>query len=129
MLRSACAKLRAASAQLYQEIAEMHEEDSEMGSAMAAYSQSADLFLAENSKSAASKCQNKVALLAAQEGNYDLAIDTFEAIAATCLESNLLKFNAKGYFLCAGVCGLLLAWPLALASTVVAPACSFVRPC
>lgn len=93
-------------AKLQQEIAEMYEEDGEVGGSMAAYSKSADLHLADNSKSAASKCQHKVALLSAQEGNYDLAIDTFEAIADTCLESNLLKFNAKGHLLCAALCVL-----------------------
>ena len=34
---------------------------------------------------------------------YDEAIGIFEKIGESCLESNLLKFNAKGHFLKAGL--------------------------
>jgi len=91
---------------LYQEIAEMFEEDGEIASAMDAYRKSADRYLLQANASAASKCQVKLATLAGQEGNYDLAIDLFEAVADNCLKTNLLKFNAKQYYLNAALCVL-----------------------
>jgi len=93
-------------AKLYQEIAEMCEEDSDFANALANYQRAADLYVSENSKSAADKCLVKIAMIASQDSNYDLAVSTFEDIANHCLESNLLKFNAKGYLLSSMLCVL-----------------------
>lgn len=91
-------------AKAYEEIAEMYEEDGDVEHALDYFRQAADLHSSSSSKSAANKCLTKVAFLAAQDEKYDVAIETFEQIAETCLESNLLKFNAKGHLLCAGLC-------------------------
>ena len=79
----------------------MCEEDADTTSALSNYQRAADLYLTENSKSAADKCLTKIAMIASQDSNYDLAVSTYEDIASPCLETNLLKFNAKGYLLCA----------------------------
>ncbi len=107
--------------QLYQEIAEMCEEDSDSSNALVNFQRAADLYIAENSKSAADKCLNKIAMIASQDSNYDLAISTYEDIASHCLETNLLKFNAKGYLLNARTC----ARPELLTHT---PRCRFCNP-
>jgi alpha-soluble NSF attachment protein len=37
---------------------------------------------------------------------YDAALEIYESIAKTSMESNLLKFNAKNHLLNAGICAL-----------------------
>lgn len=61
---------------------------------------------AQDSTSSANQCLNKVALFSAQLQQYEKAVELFEVIATGCLDSPLLKFNAKGYFLQAGICHL-----------------------
>jgi alpha-soluble NSF attachment protein len=75
------------------------------------YEQAAELFGMEDSKSQKSQCLAKVAELAsAQMDPPDLgrASHIYEDLGRNCLESNLLKYNAKGYFLQAIFCQLAL---------------------
>merc|ERR1711874_576262 len=70
------------------------------------YQTSADFFRGEESNSSANKCMLKVAMYAAQLENYDRAIKIYEQVAATALESSLIKYSAKEYFFRASLCHL-----------------------
>ncbi len=86
--------------------------------------------LFQNSKSLSNQCLAKVAELSAQlercetycfqtyfgslalvkklikyrlDGSYEPAIEIFESLGSSMLENNLLRFNAKGHFLMAGI--------------------------
>jgi alpha-soluble NSF attachment protein len=48
----------------------------------------------------------KVAFISAQLERYDRAIELYESIATSMLDSALLKWSAKEYFLKAGLCRL-----------------------
>lgn len=48
----------------------------------------------------------KVAQYAAQLEDYDKAIQIYEQVASSCLESSLLKYSAKEYFFRAALCHL-----------------------
>jgi alpha-soluble NSF attachment protein len=73
------------------------------------YEQAAELFELEDSKSGASQCKAKIAeLCSAALDPPDLirAAQIYDELGRKCLESNLLKFNAKGYFLQSVLCHL-----------------------
>jgi len=70
------------------------------------YEQAADYFKGEESISSANKCMLKVAQYAAQLENYEKAIQIYEQVAASALESPLLKYSAKDYFFRASICHL-----------------------
>jgi len=89
-------------AKMQMEVAQLCESEDDKGEAIINYQQAADFFSAENQKSHATKALLKVGELSAFEGSYDKAIEIYESVAATCLESNLLKSNAKKHFLNAG---------------------------
>jgi len=106
-------------AKLCKEIAELYETDSaatgdhvdvnSTNLAIENYEQAAELFGMEDSKSQKSQCLAKVAeLSSAQLDPPDLgrAAHIYEDLGRGCLESNLLKYNAKGYFLQAIFCFL-----------------------
>lgn len=101
-----------AAAKLCKECAELFEQEEVEGgveSAIENYEQAAELFALEESKSQASACRAKVAeLCSAALDPPDLirAAGIYEDLGRNCLESNLLKFNAKGYFLQAVFCHL-----------------------
>lgn len=48
----------------------------------------------------------KVAQYAAQLEDYDKAIQIYESVASSCLDSSLLKYSAKEYFFRASLCHL-----------------------
>lgn len=48
----------------------------------------------------------KVAQYAAQLEDYDKAIQIYESVAGSCLDSSLLKYSAKEYFFRAALCHL-----------------------
>ena len=48
----------------------------------------------------------QVAQFSAQLENYEKAVEIYERVAASCLESNLLKYSAKDYFFKAALCHL-----------------------
>jgi len=73
------------------------------------YEQAAELFGTEQSRSQESQCLAKVAELcsAAMEPPELLrAAQIYDKLGRQCLDSNLLKFNAKGYFLQSVLCHL-----------------------
>jgi len=88
------------------EIAELYEAELDFEHAIESYQVAADYFEGEGSSSAASACLLKVAQFSAQLEKYEKAIEIFEKVAKTSLESNLLKWSVKEYFLKAGLCHL-----------------------
>jgi alpha-soluble NSF attachment protein len=106
-------------AKLCKECAELFETADEMAAgdtssstvvnAIQFYEQASELYDMEDSKSAANTCRAKVAELAsAALDPPDLlkASRIYNQLGLACLDSNLLKFNAKGYFLQAILCQL-----------------------
>merc|ERR1712203_754317 len=63
-------------------------------------------FKGEESNSSANKCMLKVAQYAATLENYNKAIQIYEQVAASALESSLLKYSAKEHFFRASLCHL-----------------------
>ncbi|KAF6212322.1 hypothetical protein GE061_012844 [Apolygus lucorum] len=91
----------------HQTIAEMYETEAiDLERAIQHYEQAADYFKGEESNSSANKCMLKVAQYAAQLENYDKAIQIYESVASTSLDSSLLKYSAKEYFFRAALCHL-----------------------
>ena len=85
------------------------EEKSSIVLAIECYEQAAELFGMEESKSQASQCLAKVAeLCSAALDPPDLirAAQIYDDLGRQCLDSNLLKYNAKGYFLQSIFCHL-----------------------
>ena len=77
--------------------------------AIASYQQAAELFEMEKANSQASSCLQKVAELSS--GALDppellRAAEIYESLGRQCLESNLLKYNAKTHFLNGVLCHL-----------------------
>lgn len=105
-------------AKLSKEIAEIFENDGAadeegggdaVAAAIASYQQAAELFEMEQAKSQASSCLQKVAELSS--GALDppellRAAEIYESLGRQCLESNLLKYNAKTHFLNGVMCHL-----------------------
>lgn len=91
----------------HQTIAEMYETDSvDLERAVQHYEQAADYFRGEESNSSANKCLLKVAQYAAQLENYEKAIQIYQEVAYSALESSLLKYSAKEYLFRAALCHL-----------------------
>ena len=99
-------------ARLSKETGELFENDDEEDSAALAiesYQQAADLYDMEQQKSQASQCLVKVAELssaALDPPEFLQAAQLYEKLGKDCLDSNLLKYNAKGYFLQSILCHL-----------------------
>jgi alpha-soluble NSF attachment protein len=77
--------------------------------AIEAYEQAAEFFGMEDSKSNTSQCLGKVAELCSaglDPPDFVRASAIYDDLGRRCLDSNLLKFNAKGYFLQATFCHL-----------------------
>lgn len=91
----------------HQTIAEMYETDTvDLEKAVTHYEQAADYFRGEESNSSANKCLLKVAQYAAQLENYEKAIQIYQEVASSALESSLLKYSAKEYLFRAALCHL-----------------------
>lgn len=99
------------------EVAELFENDEVSGEegkstvvlAIESYEQASELFGMENSNSQASQCMAKVAeLCSAALDPPDLmrAAKIYDTLGKNCLDNNLLKYNAKGYFLQSALCHL-----------------------
>lgn len=101
-------------ARLSKEVAELFEnevpEDNEsVKLAIESYHQAADLYEMEQQKSQANQCTVKVAELssaALDPPDYLLGAQLYEKLGKECLDSTLLKYNAKGYFLQCVFCHL-----------------------
>nr|XP_002119495.1 alpha-soluble NSF attachment protein-like [Ciona intestinalis] len=86
-------------------IAELYEADAlNIEKAIAHYEKAADYYDGEDSKSSANKCWLKVAAYAAQLQQYTKAIELYERVALTSIESPLLKYAAKEYMFKATLC-------------------------
>jgi len=93
-------------AKLQKEIGELKEAENDLKAAIDAYQQAADFYAGEESSSQANQCLLKVAGFAASMADYKKAIDIYEQVASSSLESQLLKWSVKDYFLRAGICHL-----------------------
>ncbi|KAL7642757.1 UNVERIFIED_CONTAM: hypothetical protein RMT77_006045 [Armadillidium vulgare] len=89
----------------HQSIADIYEtEIADMEKAIQHYEQASDYFKGEENNSSSNKCLLKVAQFAAQMENYEKAIKIYEQVAASALESSLLKYSAKEYMFRAALC-------------------------
>lgn len=101
-------------ARLSKEVAELFENDENSNEdtvvlAIESYQQAAELYEMEQQKSQGGQCLAKVAELSSAAKNppdYIRAAEIYEALGKNCLDSNLLKYNAKGYFLQCVLCHL-----------------------
>lgn len=104
-------------AKLCKECAELYEneevttdgEKSAIVLAIESYEQASELFGMEDAKSQSSQCLAKVAELcsgALEPPDLMRACQIYDDLGKRCLDSNLLKFNAKGYFLQSTLCHL-----------------------
>ena len=103
-------------AKLTKEIAELYENEqidendkSYVVLAIESYEHASELFGMEDSKSSASQCLAKIAELcsvALDPPDFSRASQMYDDMGRRCLDSNLLKFNAKGHFLHSILCHL-----------------------
>eukprot|EP00543_Licmophora_paradoxa_P003155 CAMPEP_0202456416 /NCGR_PEP_ID=MMETSP1360-20130828/13672_1 /ASSEMBLY_ACC=CAM_ASM_000848 /TAXON_ID=515479 /ORGANISM="Licmophora paradoxa, Strain CCMP2313" /LENGTH=311 /DNA_ID=CAMNT_0049076205 /DNA_START=72 /DNA_END=1007 /DNA_ORIENTATION=- len=103
------AKLSKECAQIYENDGIETEEKSNIVWAIEAYEQAAELFAAEDANSQGSQCLVKVAELcsaALDPPDLERASQIYDDLGRRCLDSNLLKFNARGYFLQSILCHL-----------------------
>jgi len=90
-----------------QNLAEVYElELGDTAHALAAYETAAQWFESDNAEALANKLYLKVADLAALEGDYAKSCQLFESVAKSSLNSNLMRWSVKDYFLKAGICHL-----------------------
>ncbi|KAF8477441.1 vesicular-fusion protein sec17 [Kalaharituber pfeilii] len=88
-------------------LGELYEQDiGDKKKAVEAFDLSGDWFLGDNAEALANKSYLKVADLAAEEGMFQKAIERYEQVARASLNSNLMKWSLKDYFLKAGLCHL-----------------------
>lgn len=88
-------------------IAEIYETElSDIEKAITSYEQAADYYKGEESNSSANKCLLKCAQFAAQLEKYDRAVEIYEEVAMSCIDSSLLKYSAKEHFFRGAVCHL-----------------------
>ncbi|KAF8381149.1 snap-1, partial [Pristionchus pacificus] len=94
-------------AKIHVTIAELFESECpDMEQCIFHYQKAADYYKGEESKSSATKCLVKVAMLAAQLEQYNKAVATFEEIAMWEAEHPTLKYAAKTHFFQALICRL-----------------------
>ncbi|XP_022667962.1 alpha-soluble NSF attachment protein-like [Varroa jacobsoni] len=88
-------------------IAELYENElNDIEKAIGHYETAADYYKSEESNSAANKCLLQVAKYAAQLEKFERAIEIYEQVASSCIDSSLLKYSAKEYFFRATLCHL-----------------------
>ncbi|XP_074666173.1 alpha-soluble NSF attachment protein, partial [Strix aluco] len=86
-------------------IAEIYEAELvDIEKAIAHYEQAADYYKGEESNSSANKCLLKVATYAAQLEQYQKAVEIYEQVGTSAMDSPLLKYSAKEYFFKAALC-------------------------
>jgi len=93
-------------AKLQKEIGELAESNGDLKAAMEALQTAADYYAGEESHSSANQCLLKVAKHATDLKEYKKAIEIYEQVAMSSLESTLLKYSVKTYLLSAGLCHL-----------------------
>lgn len=102
----------------FKDMAEIFEEQAEIPEAIIFYTKAADLYAGEEVTSTANNCKLKVASLSAQVEDYTTAIQLFNEVALSSLDSNLLKYSVKGYLLQAGLCVLCSADGVGIANFI-----------
>ncbi|XP_053908800.1 alpha-soluble NSF attachment protein isoform X2 [Cuculus canorus] len=86
-------------------IAEIYETELvDIEKAVAHYEQAADYYRGEESNSSANKCLLKVATYAAQLEQYQKALEIYEQVGTSAMDSPLLKYSAKEHFFRAALC-------------------------
>ncbi|NXY00110.1 SNAA protein, partial [Centropus bengalensis] len=86
-------------------IAEIYEAELvDIEKAIAHYEQAADYYRGEESTSSANKCLLKVATYAAQLEQYQKALEIYEQVGTSAMDSPLLKYSAKEHFFRAALC-------------------------
>lgn len=93
-------------AKIQKEIGELYEAEDKTDEAITSYRQAAEYYTGENQATSANSCFLKVAQFSAVLERFEDAMHLYEQVGAACMESNLLKFNAKGHLLNAGMCAL-----------------------
>jgi len=88
------------------ELAEICETENDFEGCLEEYQKAADYYDGEGSTTSSNQCLLKVAQYSAQLDQYDKSIQIYEKVGKQSLESNLLKWSAKDYFLRAGLCHL-----------------------
>lgn len=104
------------------EVAELYEAQGQGSEkeAMAWFEKASDYYASEgNASTSVNQCNLKLAEIAARLGEYERAIKLYEDVATASLDSNLLKYSAKGYFLNAGICHLNLEDESSIAGALV----------
>ncbi|XP_039253410.2 alpha-soluble NSF attachment protein-like [Styela clava] len=86
-------------------VAEIYEnETSKLEEAISHYERAADFYKGEDSTSSANKCWLKVAAYAAQLEQYTKAIELYERVGMSSMNSPLLKYSVKEYFFKSALC-------------------------
>lgn len=93
-------------AKAQKEIGEILEENNDYEGAVKAFDTAADYYSGENSQSLANGCRIKSGGLYALLEKYEKAIEIFEQVGMTSVDSPLTKFNAKDHFFRAAICHL-----------------------
>ena len=96
-------------AKLYKEMGEMHEAALDKKSAMAAYKAAAECYFNDDTKTSGNNCLLKVGDFAAQEGDYMQAVQIYEQVATSSLDSQLVRWSVSDYLFRAGLCRLAIA--------------------
>eukprot|EP00762_Andalucia_godoyi_P005420 ANDGO_08388.mRNA.1 Alpha-soluble NSF attachment protein len=91
-------------ANVHKDLGQLYEDEVQLEKAIASYQRAADFYLGENQQGSANPCMLKVAHLAAQKEDYELAIKMFEEVAEASLRNNLLKYSVKEYLFKAMIC-------------------------
>lgn len=87
--------------------AEIYEgEGGDIQKAVEHYSKAADYYQCEESTATANRCLLNVARYAAQLEQYGRAVEIYESIGQSSLDSHVMKYAAKEHFLRAGLCHL-----------------------
>jgi len=87
-------------------------EDGNMEEAQQHYRQASDYYKGANVTDQAQLCLLRVADLAATQGKFDLATETFEQVARHDVQHNLLRPNVPGTLLRAGLCQIAAGGPV-----------------
>ena len=88
----------------------MFKKDSQFSRAAEAYEEAADMYEMDGkSDSSARKCKEELAMILAEdEDTMGRAAELFTEIAEACLQKNITKFHAKGFFMKVIFCQLAL---------------------
>lgn len=95
-------------AKIYKAIGEMCEEDRNFKGALDAFSQSADCYLAEDTKVSGSQMLLKVAHYSAILEDYKRAVELYEQVAEQALQQQLTSWGAKEHYFKAMLCKMAL---------------------